>query len=558
MESKILIALLLLSFNPPLPALSDFWLIPNGPERVSSVDSLVSSMSDTELLGQVFMLGYDGTRPSRQFLSWIEDKAIGGVKIFGWNTGNLTELAIGIGEMQDAAAKTNLKIPLFVATDQEGGWVRHVKGETSITPGNIAIGASGIALDAYRSALVIGTELRILGINMNFAPNVDVYINPDAHVVGPRAFSSDPVDTAFFSLAFFKGLEKAGVICTAKHFPGHGNADEDSHGTLPIINDSFEEIWDRDLLPYRMLIKEGLPAIMTGHLSFPLISGRIEPTSLSPLFQRDILRDQLGFKGIVITDDMRMYGARQNGNDIATVCKLALLAGNDMIMISKTLEEQQEVWEYLYRSMKTDAELKNTIRESAVRIMTAKLKYLQAPGKELLHPDIAQVKEKIPDNDGKSYFFDLACRSTTIVKDKGIPLSVSKREKLLLVGQYPEFLEEGTSRLPDAEQFRFSYYGATPEVLNQIHAAVNKADIVLFCLSDLESLAVLKTLEYASSKIFVLSILTPIYLRETPWVESVIAVYGTGFESFKAGFAAFLGDFVPEGKLPLDIYLDGM
>ena len=108
--------------------------------------------------------------------------------------------------MQDAAAKTNLKIPLFVATDQEGGWVRHVKGETSITPGNIAIGASGIALDAYRSALVIGTELRILGINMNFAPNVDLYINPDAHVVGPRAFSSDPVDTAFFSLAFFLGV----------------------------------------------------------------------------------------------------------------------------------------------------------------------------------------------------------------------------------------------------------------------------------------------------------------------------------------------------------------
>ncbi|MFO7849071.1 MAG: glycoside hydrolase family 3 N-terminal domain-containing protein, partial [Spirochaetia bacterium] len=272
------------------------------------IDRLVSSMDDTELLGQIFLLAYTGTSPSDQILSWIEEKQIGGVKIFGWNAENLDRLSEGISTMQRVAARNRLSIPLFVATDQEGGWVRHVKSSTSQTPGNMAIGATGLPHDAFWTGYHIAKELKTVGINMNFAPTVDVYSNLEAHVIGPRSFSESPVETANLAVAYYMGMEKAGVISTAKHFPGHGNAAEDSHGSLPRIDTPFSVLWDRELLPYRFLIKRDIPAIMSGHLSFPIIEKDI-PASLSPYFLEEVLRERMGFSGIVITDDMRMYGA---------------------------------------------------------------------------------------------------------------------------------------------------------------------------------------------------------------------------------------------------------
>ena len=144
------------------------------------IDRIIASMNDTELLGQIFMLGYFGSKPSEEILHWIGEKKIGGVKIFGWNAEDLGELTESIVQMQRTAAQTRHSIPLFIATDQEGGWVRHVKGTTSVTPGNMAIGATGLPYDAYWSGYHIGSELKQVGINMNFAPTVDVYTNTEA------------------------------------------------------------------------------------------------------------------------------------------------------------------------------------------------------------------------------------------------------------------------------------------------------------------------------------------------------------------------------------------
>ena len=197
---------------------------------VDSARAMASVMSDQELLGQIFMIGFSGPGADPAILSWIKDKHIGGVKIFGWNGENLQVLARAAGIMQRTAAANGRGIPLFVATDQEGGWVRHVKGETSITPGNMGIAAGGLPYDAYRTGKLIGAELRALGINMNFAPTVDVYVNPEAHVIGPRSFSSDPELVGVMAQAYYQGMRSEGIISTAKHFPGHGNADQDSHG----------------------------------------------------------------------------------------------------------------------------------------------------------------------------------------------------------------------------------------------------------------------------------------------------------------------------------------
>jgi beta-N-acetylhexosaminidase len=139
------------------------------------------------------MLGWVGAEPSPLIMDWIRNRNIGGVKIFGWNTGDTLKLAETVGELQKNALTTQFGIPLLVATDQEGGLVRHVKGATSETPGNMAIGASGRPIDAYWSGYYIGRELSLLGINMNFAPTVDLYTNRDSTLIGPRSFSADPV-----------------------------------------------------------------------------------------------------------------------------------------------------------------------------------------------------------------------------------------------------------------------------------------------------------------------------------------------------------------------------
>ena len=557
MNNRALVLSILLFCGVPALSIADFWHIPEDTTVEQHVELLLGRMNDEELLGQVLMLGYLGTEPTAEFLSWIRDWNVGGVKIFGWNTADLVELARGIGTMQETAAQTRQAIPLFIATDQEGGWVRHVKGETSIAPGNMAIGASGIAYDSYTSGHIIGTELKILGINMNFAPTVDVYRNPEAHVIGPRAFSSDPAQTAFLSLAFYHGLENAGIISTAKHFPGHGNADEDSHGALPIINDTLASIWDVDLLPYRLLIREGLPSVMSGHLSFPLISGGNLPSSLSSRILRDLLRDKLGFNGIVITDDMKMYGVRQAAKDIPTACEMALLAGNDMVMISRPPEDQEHVRNYLLSRMREDRGFRQLVMESVGRILGIKLRYLYEQGKDAMRPNLEDVREKLPDESGRSFFFDLAFRSATAVRDELFPPSIDERTRILLVGQYSLFFSEGGSRFEDAAMFPFPYTGPTPNEAARLRRMAEEYDILIFCLANSGSLETLKALEDFADKISVLSVLTPVYLREVPWVKSAVAVYGTGEESFKAGFAAIAGDFVPEGKLPFSLAAPG-
>jgi beta-N-acetylhexosaminidase len=521
----------------------------------SSPESIVTEMSIERLVGQTMMIGYTGGNPSKELVSFMEEVGIGGIKVFGWNSGDLVELASGIALMQRISVAGEPGIPLFVATDQEGGWVRHVKGATSDTPGNLALGASRLPLDAYENGLLIGRELAVLGINMNFAPTVDVYLDPDSEVIGPRAFSADPVDTALLSLAFYRGLERAGVVATAKHFPGHGNTSADSHGTLPVISDTIATIWDRDLLPYRMLIAEGLPAVMSGHLSYPAITGVSIPATLSSVLLETLLRDRLGFDGIVMTDDMRMYGVLQDGIEVAEACRLALLAGNDMIMISQDFRTQQKTHAYLVAAARDDAALQRALKRAATNIIRLKKKYLDEIAEEQLVPVTGEIYNRLPDREGRAALFDLACRSVTVLRSRDVPMSGSVVEEsgrgLLFVGKHPTFLSEGLRRFPNAETWALPGRTLSRSERDRLSSVAESADRIVFCLVDRDDLPVLQELAAYAPKVTVFSVLTPVHLLETPWVASAIATYGRSNDSFRAGFAVLSGDFVAEGIAPI-------
>ena len=537
--------------NAPATAPATFWDAVSSP---AAMRALAAAMGDDELLGQVFMLGYPATAIPPFLSRWIEQRSLGGVKIFPRNVASLEQLAATTAALQEAARRQPRQIPLLIATDQEGGWIRHVKHATSQTPGNLALGAAGLAADAFRTGRYLGAELAALGINMNFAPTVDVYSHPDAAVIGPRAFSSDPVQTGLLAVAFFRGLQSTGIVATAKHFPGHGAADRDSHLVLPRVTADLEQLWERELIPYRFLIREGLPAIMTGHLAFPAVTGNDDPASFSPAFLRDLLRGRLGFAGIVITDDLEMHGAVEAAGSPAQAALAALNAGNDLVMIAHTPGWQRRAWELARQRMQEDAAFRRRVVDAAQRVLESKRAAVSADPPAPLGPEAERPEELVPAPGAPEFFFAAAARAVTVIRDGLLPLPEG-RGRVLLVGQHQAFVDAGIRRFPGARAATLPYspfYFASEPHLSRIPALVRRYDTVIFELANYNSLEILQRLEPLAERLIVVSALTPVYLRQVPWVRTAIAVYGTSAASFEAGFAVLAGDYRATGRLPLD------
>ncbi|MDE0027428.1 MAG: glycoside hydrolase family 3 protein [Spirochaetaceae bacterium] len=526
-------------------------------DSAEAMRAFAASLSDNELLGQAFMLGYPDAVLTPFLLGWIEGQGLGGVKIFPRNVASLEQLAAHVDELQAAAQRQPRRIPLLIATDLEGGWIDHVKHEISKTPGNLAIGAAGMPADAYRTGRYLGLELAALGINMNFAPTVDVYSSPDASVIGPRAFSSDPVQTGLLAVAYFRGLQSAGIIATAKHYPGHGAADRDSHLVLPRIAADRERLWDRELVPYRFLIREGLPAIMSGHLAFPAIADEDLPASLSPVFMDELLRDRLGFEGIVVTDDLEMTGVVQYAGSPAEAVVAAIEAGNDLALVSHTPAWQEQAWDVARRRMKEDEQFRSRVAAAAVRVLEAKRAAVTATPPLPLSSAASVTRSLahlVPAPGAAEFFFSSAARAVTVVRDAGLPLPVT-RGRTLLAGQHRAFLDAGRRRYPDADVAKFPwspFYFAREPHLSAVPATARGYDTIIFELANFNSLEILTAMEPLAERIVVLSALTPVYLREVPWVHTAVAVYGNSAASFDAGFAVLAGDFPASGRWPLD------
>jgi beta-N-acetylhexosaminidase len=509
---------------------------------------LVGEMSDEEALAQTFMLGWkDGAAgPLPLIEDWIRQRRIGGVKVFGWNTQDIQRLSETIGRFQRLAAGNARKIPLLVATDQEGGMVRHVKGEVSQPPGAMAIGASGFPEDAYRSGYYIGRELALLGINMNFAPAVDLFTNQESALIGPRSFGDDPVKVGIFAAAFARGQLAAGVIPTAKHFPGHGDTALDSHGVLPLIDADIDTLWERELVPYRMLAKERIPAVMSGHIAFPATPAGRSPASLSPYFIGEVLREKILYRGVVITDDLAMNGATMSAGSLSAAAKEALLAGNDIIMISQTPALDATLWTSLRAAMSRETAFRTRVREAAQRVLAMKLRYLRGENAVPTIPNVEKARVGIPDRAGMEFFQNLAARSVTVIGEaKGLPLPASKAGRVLLAGQSVDFFTVGRKAYEGAP--RIWYMADRPSEF--LSMAADK-DTVIFYLEKSEGLELLRALRPLGKRVIVLSVLSPTHLKTLSWVDGAVAVYSDSYESLVAGFSAITGTLHAQGTIP--------
>ena len=455
----------------------------------------------------------------------------------------------------DSAMRARFSRSVFVATDQEGGSIRHVKGDTMITPGNMAIGAAGYPTDSWYSAYYISREIRALGINMNFAPTVDLFTNHDSSIIGTRSFGDDPEKAGILGAAFAAGSEAAGVIPTVKHFPGHGDTELDSHGKLPVIDIDFETFKNRELVPYLYLIKEGCPAIMSGHLSFPQIDSSGAPASLSKYFLTDLLRNQMGYDGLIITDDMEMVGATIYAGTISNAFKMAIEAGNDIILSSRTAQLNEALWYRNLNLMSDDSTFRARVKDAAYRVIKAKLDYYKS-GNEIapLYPDPDSIDNLIPDKEGEKYFVEQACRSITVQKQGSMPLDTTTSGRILLLGSLTCFFRDALLRYPNAGQVYFNYETGPNEtqwVIDQLPDISANYNTIIICVSSENHVKIANYFKDTGKKVIILSTMSPELTKQLNWCDTILLGYSWRCEfSLKAMLAALNGEYVPKGVKP--------
>ncbi len=325
-------------------------------------------MSVQDLVGQMFVVSVGGTEPDYYVEKMVRERNIGGVILFGPNMESEEQTRGFVSSLQGLAMRTGPAVPLFVAVDHEGGVVQHAPWVTP-QPSAAEIGARGDPAEARRVSEKIGRELRRAGVNTDFAPVVDTGTGA---AVGSRSYGSDPELVAAMGAAAVEGFEEAGVVSAAKHFPNHGPATEDSHVGRPVIGHDAQTVADLDLPPFRAAVEAGVPMVMAGHLVYPAIDPD-RPASLSPAAMR-MLREELGFDGVIVTDDLAMEGARRGGT-VAGAAVAAVAAGADLLIISSPPEEQAAAYDAVVAAVESGEIPRGRVEESVRRIMRVKERY---------------------------------------------------------------------------------------------------------------------------------------------------------------------------------------
>lgn len=290
-------------------------------------------------IGQLFMVGFDALEANDNIKRLIREQRIGGVILFRRNVHTPAQLSALSRELQEINAEVS-DMPLLIAIDQEGGMVMRIEQGVTPIPAAMAFQEAGSAEDCEALSFVNGDELRQIGINMNLAPILDVNNNPLNPVIGVRAFGEDAATVSKYGLAAVRGLRRAGVIATAKHFPGHGDTSTDTHYDMASVPHGRERLDAVELAPFAAAIAEDVDAIMTAHVMFPAIEpDPTVPATLSKAVLTDLLRSELGFKGAVISDCLEM-AAISEGVGVAKGAVATLQAGTDIVLISHQLERQ--------------------------------------------------------------------------------------------------------------------------------------------------------------------------------------------------------------------------
>lgn len=448
----------------------------------------VRAMTLEQQVGQVFMAGFTGLEPTAEILNLIEQHAIGGVILFSRNTRDAEQVATLTRRLQDAARNAGHRHPLLIAIDQENGIVQRLVGIGTQFPGAMALGAAGSEELAYAVAEATGRELRALGINMNLAPVADVNNNPANPVIGVRSFGEDPQRVARLVAATVRGYRAAGVVSSLKHFPGHGDTAVDSHLALPSVPHAMERLDAVELPPFKSGIEAGAESVMIAHVALPQLTGDESPATVSPEVVTGLLRQRLGFEGVIITDCLEMDAiVTTMGTERGAV--LALLAGVDLVLVSHTYVRQRDSIAAVREALDSGELPREMVGRAAERVLRVKSSALRWDDMQF-----AEMRAEVASEAHGRLRDEAYARTITVVRnDDGLlPLRLNAEERVLALALLPERLTAAAEDLfaHDAvvERIRLHHANtqwltvpsrASDDELVALWAAIEAADVVV-------------------------------------------------------------------------------
>jgi len=386
-----------------------------------------------EQIGQILAVGFPGTTPSQEVVDLLQDYHVGNIILFSRNIHDARQIGALTHSLQMLAQRSGQRFPLLIMADQENGIVHRLGPDATTFPGNMALGATYAEHLAREVAQATGEELNTLGINVNLAPVVDVSNNPANPVIGVRSFGEDPRQVACFAAAAVQGYHDARVICTLKHFPGHGDTATDSHLALPTIPYDMERLQTLELVSFKSGIAAGADCVMIAHIAFPAITGQDTlPATVSPVIVRELLRQQLGFDGVIISDCLEMNAVAEIiGVERAAV--MALQAGIDLVLVSHRSDRQRAAFEAIRAAVKSGALARETITEAAERVMQLKARYLS--WQTIPSPTMTETPIQVSSESHQRLSEEAYALSTTLIRNEDalLPLCLKPTERIVVI-----------------------------------------------------------------------------------------------------------------------------
>jgi len=536
-----------------------------GPSETRWVDKMIKQMSLEEKVGQMIACRYTGGffNDDSDYMAGLKDlivnHKIGGLIIFlgeAYETAHLNNALQGLA-----------KIPLLIASDLERGAGNQITGAT-LFPTLMALGAANSEELAYKMGRVTAEEGRALGIHMTYAPVVDVNINPDNPIINTRAIGEDPDQVSRLATAFIKGCQEGGMIATAKHFPGHGDTDQDSHSLLPTIRADRERLEKVELYPYKKAFEAGVQAVMVAHLNVPALDPTPNlPSSLSPAIMTELLRKKMGFKGLVVTDAMEMGGVT-NSYASTEAALQSILAGVDMVLLPP---EPGKVADFLIAAAKSGKLPEARIDESVRRILEVKARLGLHLNKIV---DVEALPKKIGTKENlRQAFLTFESAATLVKNERGVlPLSAPGKKFALLSlssdqGDYfagRTFADAVKKRAPGTQIF---YADATTgkEALDDAFFKAAESDLVVCAVFsslragkgsvglDPNHVDLIKTLAATGKPVVVLNFGSPYLLKNFPEVDACLCLYRNTPQAQDIAARAIFGEMDVKGKLPISL-----
>lgn len=517
-------------------------------QPISNLHSPIPNLSLEQKIGQLMLVGFDGTTLTDEFRTVLQELHLGGVIYYDRNVVSPQQVAQLNADLQ-GAARANGDPALFISIDQEGGVVARLREDRGFTefPGQMAVAATDNVENARRVARAIADELFALGFNMDLTPDLDVNNNPNNPIISTRSFGSDPARVAAYGVAYIETLQGAGIIAIGKHFPGHGDTAIDSHVALPTVPHNRARLDTIELVPFRAAMNANVAGVMTAHITFPAI----DPTpglaaTLSSRVLTGLVRNEMKYDGLIMTDELTMGALATSGYPAPKAAVAALKAGADVLLFQTGYAMHREAHAALVDAVKRGEIPEARVNDALRRVWRIKEQF------GLLIADRRPLTvDRVGSADNKAISRQVARQAVTLVRNDARLIPLKPDAKLLVVetGNYGLGQRLGAMTLQVKAQ-------PTASEIAMVNNAVQGHTVIVLTSDVAKNRAqadLVNALLRARVPLIVVAARSPYDVRAFPDVQTYLAIYGANPPMLDALAEVLIGKISARGKLPVEL-----